>query len=236
LTTILILGFSTYKLVNEGWGNNIQAFNKATWLTMIGSSIYAYEGFGTILPLLDVAEKPELFSRTLFMVLATVFGLYTSFGVYCYLVYGDKLVDPLITANLQPQGLLVYAIKIAYCFNLVLTFPLTVYPANIIIESYIFAKMQPSKKRTWLKNLSRTLVSFAVVATCMAVGVGVDKFISLSGSIACTPISLTLPAIFHLKLAGELTKTQKIIDYCIIGLSLVILVYCTGFTLVTWND
>jgi amino acid permease len=111
-----------------------------------------------------------------------------------------------------------------------------VYPANIIIESYLFAKMHPSKKRTWLKNLSRTLVSFAGVATCMAVGVGVDKFISLSGSIACTPISLTLPAIFHLKLAGELTKTQKIIDWCIIGLSIVILVYCTGFTIVTWND
>jgi solute carrier family 36 (proton-coupled amino acid transporter) len=203
---------------------------------MIGSSIYAYEGFGTILPLLDVAEKPELFSRTLFYVLATVFGLYTSFGVYCYLIYGEDLIDPLITANLQPQGLLVYSIKVAYCFNLFLTFPLTVYPANIIIESYVFAKMGQSKKRTYLKNLSRSFVSFVGVATCMAVGQGVDKFISLSGSVACTPISLTLPAIFHLKLAGPLTKTQRIIDYSIIGLSFIILIYCTGFTLVTWDS
>jgi len=169
-TTILILGFSTYKLTNDGWGNGIKALNEATWLSMIGSSIYAYEGFGTILPILDVAEKPELFSRTLFYVLATVFGLYTSFGIYCYLIYGNELVDPLITANLQPQGLLVYAIKVAYCFNLFLTFPLTVYPANIIIESYLFASMPQSKKRTYLKNLSRTFISFVGVATCMAVG------------------------------------------------------------------
>lgn len=169
-TTILILGFSTYKLTNDGWGNGIKALNEATWLSMIGSSIYAYEGFGTILPILDVVEKPELFSRTLFYVLATVFGLYTSFGIYCYLIYGNELVDPLITANLQPQGLLVYAIKVAYCFNLFLTFPLTVYPANIIIESYLFASMPQSKKRTYLKNLSRTFISFVGVATCMAVG------------------------------------------------------------------
>lgn len=67
---------------------------------MIGSAVYAYEGFGTILPLLDVAEKPEVFEKTLFLVLATVFGVYTSFGVYCYFIYGNELVDPLITANL----------------------------------------------------------------------------------------------------------------------------------------
>ena len=69
---------------------------------MIGSAVYAYEGFGTILPVLDVAERPDLFEKTLFFVLATVFILYTSFGTYCYFIYGDKLIDPLITANLQP--------------------------------------------------------------------------------------------------------------------------------------
>ena len=236
ITTIVILIFSTIKVSNDGWGEEVVAFNSATWLSMIGSAIYAYEGFGTILPLLDVAEKPELFSRTLFMVLATVFTVYTGFGTYCYFVYGKDLKDPLITANLLPQGLLVYIIKIAYCCNLILTFPLTVYPANIIIESYIFGSMEPSKKRTHLKNLSRTIVSFIGVATCMGVGQGVDKFISLSGTVACTPISFFLPAMFHLKLAGELTKKERYIDYAIILLSILILIFCTGFTLWTWND
>lgn len=140
LTTIVILVYSTIRIVNEGNGKDVVMINTATWLSMIGSAVYAYEGFGTILPLLDVAEKPEVFSKTLFYVLATVFVLYTSFGVYNYVVYGSELVDPLITANLG-QGFLVNCIKIAYCVNLILTFPLTVYPANIIIESYVFAKM-----------------------------------------------------------------------------------------------
>lgn len=172
---------------------------------MIGSAVYAYEGFGTILPLLDVAEKPEQFSRTLFAVLATVFVLYTSFGCYNYIVYGKDLVDPLITKSLE-KGIVVYVIKIFYCINLVLTFPLTVYPANLIIETYLFGKMPRSRKRTHLKNLSRTAVSFIGVATTLGVAGGVDKFISLAGTVACTPISFFLPAMFHMKLTENLTK------------------------------
>lgn len=72
--------------------------------------------------------------------LATVFALYTSFGCYNYIVYGKDLVDPLITKSLE-KGIVVYIIKIFYCINLVLTFPLTVYPANLIIETYLFGKM-----------------------------------------------------------------------------------------------
>ena len=113
---------------------------------------------------------------------------------------------------------------------------MTVYPANIIIESYLFKKMPQSKKRTWLKNLSRTVVSFVGVGTCMLVGTGVDKFISVSGTLACTPISFMLPALFHLKLAGPLTQMQRIIDYAIVVLAMLILVFCTGFTFYTWND
>lgn len=87
-TALVILIFATRKVTQQGWGDGIEAFNGSTWLSMIGSAVYAYEGFGTILPVLDVAERPELFEKTLLLVLLTVFTLYTSFGVYCYLVYG----------------------------------------------------------------------------------------------------------------------------------------------------
>jgi amino acid permease len=126
---------------------------------------------------------------------------------------------------------------VAYSVNLVLTFPLTVYPANIIIESYVFKKMVgKSRTKDALINLSRILVSFIGVLTCALVGKGVDKFISVSGTLACTPISFMLPAIFHLKLAGPLSSTQTYIDYAIIAIAVVILIFCTGFTFWTWND
>lgn len=90
---------------------------------MIGSAVYAYEGIGVVIPLLDVTEKPDLFPKILLLVLCTVFGLYTFFGEFCYFVYGDKLNDPLITANL-PLGIVVYLVKIFFSLNMIITCPL----------------------------------------------------------------------------------------------------------------
>lgn len=97
--------------------------------------------------------------------------------------------------------------------------------------------MEKSPKRQWLKNLSRTLLVAFTVLFCLSLGNNLDKFISVLGSLACTPISFTLPCIFHLKLfEGELTKRQVYIDYFIIGFSIFITFFCTGFTIYHWNS
>ena len=51
--------YALIHLSKNGWGTGNELFNNATWLTMIGSSVYSYEGIGVILPLLEVTEKPE---------------------------------------------------------------------------------------------------------------------------------------------------------------------------------
>ena len=236
ITTIVILVYASIRLSDRGWGSGVMALNTATWLDMIGSAVYSYEGIGVVLPLLEVTQKPEMYSRILLYVLLTVMILYVSFGEYCLFIYGEDLKLPLITANL-PQGAVVQIIKIMLSINLVFTYPLQLHPASVIIESYIFKGMPKSKKRMWLKNLSRTIIVALTVGFCISLGNSLDKFISVLGSLACTPISFTLPCIFHLKLFGsELTKTQRTVDYFIIGLSIFIMIFCTGFTLWNWNS
>ena len=124
----------------------------------------------------------------------------------------------------------------AFSINLIFTYPLTAYPANIIIESYIFKeKLKSSKSRTLLRNVSRSAVSLIGLAICILIGKSVDKFISLSGTLTCTPIGLMLPAIFHYKLTNP-TKNGKRLDIFIIVVSIAIQIFCTAFTLYTWND
>ena len=89
VTSITILIFASIKVSDKGWGQGTELVNNSTWLSMIGSAVYAYEGIGTILPILDVTERPEIFQKLLSLVLATVFILYTFFGTYCYFVYGN---------------------------------------------------------------------------------------------------------------------------------------------------
>jgi proton-coupled amino acid transporter len=202
---------------------------------MIGSAIYSFEGVGVVLPLLEVTKNPEQYPKILTMVLITVMALYVFFGEFCLFVYGDEIQTPLITDNLPRGSPVVWVIKIAFSINLIFTYPLVIYPANTIIEGYLYANMPRSKKRQWLKNLNRTIMVLFTVVFCLSLGDKLDKFISVLGSLACTPISFTLPCLFHLKLCNP-TKIERLIDYFIIGLSFLIMIFCTGFTIWHWND
>ena len=59
ITAIAILIFATLRIKekNWNWGDDfVPAINESTWLTMIGSSIYSFEGVGVVLPIMDVCE------------------------------------------------------------------------------------------------------------------------------------------------------------------------------------
>ncbi|CDW89459.1 UNKNOWN [Stylonychia lemnae] len=234
VTVVTIIAYSSQSVVDHGWGEGDELLNKGAFLSMIGSSITAFEGIGIVIPLLDITEKPELYPRILFAVLCTVLFLYTFFAEFNYFAYGDKIVDPLITA-LLPTGIIVYLVKNFFTLNMVITFPLQVYPANIIIESYIFKNMKPSKKEYILKNLSRTVLSALAVIVTISLGDGTDKFLSLVGSLACCPVSFAIPALLHYHLCNP-TKNEKIVDILLCVIAGLILVFCTGFTIWTWNE
>jgi proton-coupled amino acid transporter len=119
---------------------------------VIGFAIYSYEGIGVILPVRDITAKPEIYNKILLAVLLTVFFLYVFFGELCYVVYGDKLkFFPIILDVLPKEPLYNFAIistvRVLFCINLIFTYPLVIYPANIIIESYLFGNMPKTKKR-----------------------------------------------------------------------------------------
>ncbi len=122
----MILVFSILHVIdNDGkWGEGIQIINESTWLTIIGSAIYSYEGIGTIIPILEVTEDPKKFPRIVLYVLLTNMVLYTGFGEFCMFVYGTKMNGvPLITEMLEGDWP-VYIIKILYSVNVVISIAL----------------------------------------------------------------------------------------------------------------
>jgi len=73
------------------------------------------------------------------------------------------------------------------------------------------------------------------VGLTLAIGTKLDKFLGIVGSLTCTPIAFTFPALFHLKACAE-TRRQKIIDWTIVILSIGILIFCTTLGFLHWGD
>jgi proton-coupled amino acid transporter len=155
ITAITILVFASIHISEkkEGWGDGVPAINNSLWFTFIGSSIYSFEGIGVVIPILDVTANPKQFPKILLGVMLTSLILFTGFGEFCLFVYGTELdKKPLITMNL-PDGPVIWTLKAVFSINVIVSISICAFPANNIIESYVFKSMKSSSKKDWLINL-----------------------------------------------------------------------------------
>jgi amino acid permease len=153
------------------------------------------------------------------------------------MAYPDEMIKDakLITKLLPSENVIVQIVELLFILNLFISYPLVIYPSNIIIENYAFSNFNKSTLLTWLKNSSRTLV----VAFTLFMGLyfedTLDRLTSVVGSVCLTPIAFILPGIFHLNLIAE-TKWMKFLDFCVIAFGTTLMVVITGYTLINWNS
>ena len=126
--------------------------------------------------------------------------MYVVFSEYCLFAFGPTtLTNPLITNSLPPRSFFTYFVKIAFSLNLVFSYPLVIHPANLVLESYLFAGWPKSRKRQMCKNLTRTILVAGSIVMALLIYDKLTKFLSITGALTCTPIAFTLPAAFHYK-------------------------------------
>jgi len=240
ITLIVVISFATVNLRQTGSRlDTVYAFNPVTWSSSIGFAVYAYEGIGMILPVQDITAKPEQYTYVVISVISVTCAIYIFFGLFCNISWGDQLTTPLITDQLTSGDIapvwVGQLIQILYTLNLLFSFPLVLYPTIMINENYLFDNWGKTPKRQWFKNLERFLQVGFVVGLTISLGNKLDKFLSILGALACTPVAFLFPSYFHYKLCAQTTK-QKFIDLALVGMSVVIQIYCTVDGLLNWND
>lgn len=109
-------------------------------------------------------------------------AIYIVFGFTMLFAYGSALENsPIITETITQIEMIdhkgeVYVdyvmlvIKILFSLNLIFSYPLVIFPANIILEENLFKGWPKSPKRKWFKNLTRSLmvVMTVIVSIMMA--------------------------------------------------------------------
>ena len=119
--------------------------------------------------------------------------------------------------------------------NLLITYPLQLHPANMVLESAIFKRLPKSRKRTWLKNILRTFLVALTIFIGISLRETLDKLMSIVGSLTCAPIAFVFPTMFHYKLVAT-TRRERVLDITIASIGIILMIFITIYTLVTWNE
>ena len=86
-----------------------------------------------------------------------------------------------------------------------------------------------------MKNLSRTIIVASSCVVALLIYDKLDRFLSITGSLTCTPIAFILPALFHYG-GVAVTMKDKVIDIFIIVIALAVMIYCSSYAVIHFND
>ena len=224
--TTVLMAYSVDGLVTTGPANDgFKIVNVDKLWDMIGFSFYTFEGIGTVLPILKESQNPKHFPRLLTLAFVSISVYFIIFAVICYAYFGYQN-EPIIINNIKDPSTFIRVTKLMYCVNLIFSYPLSIYPTNVTIESYTLKHLPEGNWKYWLSNLSRLIVCFLACFSSIIFERILDEFLGLTGALLGIPIILIVPTWCHLRLCAE-TRAQKNTDRAIITFSLIVFVYCS---------
>ena len=130
---------------------------------------------------------------------------------------------------LPQDNILVQAVTILFCLNLVFSYPMTMAPTFQITAAVIFGqneeeRTRETRSRYWKINALRSgLLLFGILASIL-VAEKLDRVMSLAGVILGMSNVLLVPAICHLKLIAT-TKLSKLVDIAVICIAIFMLFF-----------
>ena len=137
-TVIIVLVYASKGLVTSGPINDgFVPVNSTKMWHMVGFSFYSFEGIGTVMPIRACSKDPEQFPKLLTLSILSLGCMYITFGLVCYAYFGN-MKGKFVIYNLDQSDNFIKFTELAFCINLVLTYPLAIFPTNQILESFLF--------------------------------------------------------------------------------------------------
>jgi proton-coupled amino acid transporter len=212
---------------------HIEYFNPTSFALFIGTAVFTYEGIGLIIPIVEGMQEPEKFPRVLSFTMGLMTFIFVTIGTLSYAAFGEE-VETVVLLNLPSGSVTVEAVQFFYALAILFSVPLQLFPAVGILEAGIFArsgKRDPIVK--WRKNMFRiAMASFIGVGAWLGVD-NLDRFVSLTGSFACIPLSFIYPALFHYKAVAR-TRWQRCSDLAVATFGIIVMFYVTYVTILSW--
>lgn len=234
---IYILSYCCWKL--NGRGNILSKIEYLNWNSFplfLGTSVYAFEGIGLVLPLYDSVHpktRPK-FQFYLFSTITSVLIFFMVFASVGYMTFGDDL-EPAITSNLPSHGASgagTVVVQLGYCIALLFTYPLMLFPVTSIVEpAFLPNSGEFSNQQKWQKNLLRASLVIITGGISAAAGDSLENFVALIGGFCSVPLAFVYPALMH----AAIVRTSPVRDYSFAAMGVLLGLFATTMAVVTWT-
>ena len=112
-------------------------FNPKHYGLLLGTAVFVFEGIGLVIPIYDGMDSTvrHRFPSVLCYTISFLVAFFCFFAGIVYASFGSK-TESVVTLNLPNNGINggTISVQLAYCFALVFTYPLMMYPALMILE------------------------------------------------------------------------------------------------------
>ena len=113
---------------------------------MIGFAFFMFEGIPCLLPVMREVENPHLLPTITILAICSLCVMYMTFSSICYYAWGTTLDEPVVTEMLPPGNPFVETMKLLYCLNLIISYPLTIVPTFNMLEVYVLGKKETNRE------------------------------------------------------------------------------------------
>lgn len=176
--------------------------------SMIAFSLFSFESFGSILPLMRESKQPEKFKSVVISAIICLTFVYSFFSIVVSMHLGDQY-NYNLSRNLDDYHLTTKIVRLLNIVAIALTYPLTIHSANLGLEKLLFYTMkQNTSCRKWLKNFSRILL--CSVACILSILFDMPyEFFSKFGALLAILIILIIPSACHMRICQN-SKNQDL--------------------------
>ena len=217
-----LLGNDISTISTSGLHSSVPFGIGSSFGTSVGTSIFAFEGVGMVLPVAGCMQSPGKFPTVLVSVGLVLVCLYVSFGALGAMTYGSGVHSTVLMdiSKSDPHSPVPMLLQIGWCLSIIVTFPLQLYPASGVLERF-------------LPNAPSKLVRIVLVVVLAVVAVLIKKsfatFLSLSGVFCCLPLALIYPPLIHYHIAA-MSPVARSLDIFLVVAGVGVLIFVTYST------
>jgi len=146
LVTITTISFFCFgEIKSRGWSqpqSGYYSINHDRFWDMIGFSFFMFEGIGSVMPVMHACsdEARNHFPYLIMAALGTLCTVYIVFSEICYYTFGDALTQSIVMQEMPSDNSIIIAVKFLFCLNILFSYPITIYPTNVVIDSFAFGQ------------------------------------------------------------------------------------------------